>query len=50
MCIAFSIYQRTIQNKPLFKVISMGHFEFKNEVELMEIFALANDGFPIPKF
>ena len=37
-----------VKNKPVFQLISLGHFEFKNVDEPMEIFALTNKGFPIP--
>ncbi len=37
-----------LQNKPEFQLTSLGNFEFKNVVEPMEIFALANHGFPLP--
>ena len=40
--------KKQIKNKPEFKVSSLGEFEFKNVDEPMEIFALANKGFPIP--
>ena len=38
-----------LKNQPEFKSISLGKFEFKNVDEPMEIFALANDGFIVPK-
>ncbi|MGK2864948.1 MAG: adenylate/guanylate cyclase domain-containing protein [Chitinophagaceae bacterium] len=38
-----------IKNKPEFHTISLGTFEFKNVNESIEVFALANDGFPVPK-
>jgi class 3 adenylate cyclase len=40
--------KKQIKNKPEFIVSSLGEFEFKNVDEPMEIFALANKGFPIP--
>jgi len=38
-----------IQNHKEFQAVSLGTFEFKNVKEPMEIFALANEGFPVPK-
>jgi len=38
-----------IKNKVEFHPISIGKFEFKNVNEPIEIFALANDGFPVPR-
>jgi TolB-like protein/class 3 adenylate cyclase len=38
-----------IKNKTEFKTVSLGNFDFKNVNESIEVFALANDGFPIPK-
>lgn len=38
-----------IRNNPEFKVSSLGNFEFKNVEMPMEVFALANEGFPVPK-
>ncbi len=32
-----------------FQLASLGSFEFKNVDEPMAVFALANDGFPVPK-
>ena len=43
-----NIYQK-IKSLPEFEVKSLGHFEFKNVEEPMEVFALANEGFPIPE-
>jgi adenylate cyclase len=40
--------QKQIKNKPEFKLISLGDFEFKNVDEPMEIFALAINNFPVP--
>ena len=38
-----------IKNKSEFQTTSLGNFEFKNVTERIEVFALTNDGFPIPK-
>ena len=38
-----------IKNKAEFSMVSLGSFEFKNVNEPIEVFALANDGFPVPK-
>jgi TolB-like protein len=38
-----------IKNKVEFHTASLGSFEFKNVNESIEVFALANDGFPVPK-
>ena len=38
-----------IKNKSEFQTISLGNFEFKNVNDSIEVFALSNDGFPIPK-
>jgi TolB-like protein/class 3 adenylate cyclase len=38
-----------IKNKAEFHTVSLGRFEFKNVNEPIEVFALANDGFPVPK-
>ena len=38
-----------IKNKAEFHTVSLGDFEFKNVNEPIEVFALANDGFPVPK-
>ena len=43
-----NIFQK-IKDHPEFKVQSVGSFNFKNVKEPMEVFALANEGFPIPK-
>ncbi len=40
--------KKQINNKPEFRLTSLGHFEFKNVDEPMEIFALANEGFRVP--
>ena len=40
--------KQQIQNKQGFQLTSLGNFEFKNVAEPMEIFALANNGFPVP--
>lgn len=38
-----------IKNHPEFQLASLGNFDFKNVDEPMEVFALANEGFPVPK-
>jgi TolB-like protein/Tfp pilus assembly protein PilF len=38
-----------IKNKAEFHTVSLGSFEFKNVNEPIEIFALTNDDFPVPK-
>jgi len=38
-----------IKNKAEFHTVSLGSFEFKNVNEPIEVFALTNDGFPVPK-
>ena len=38
-----------IKNQPDIRMTSLGNFMFKNVEEVMEVFALANEGFPIPK-
>ena len=38
-----------IKNNSEFKSVSLGKFEFKNVDDPVEVFALANDGFTIPK-
>jgi TolB-like protein/Flp pilus assembly protein TadD len=38
-----------IRNNTEFQVKSIGEFEFKNVLHPMEVFALANSGFPVPK-
>ena len=38
-----------IKNNPGFKPVSLGLFDFKNVDEPMEVFALANTGFVVPK-
>lgn len=38
-----------IKNKVEFHMVSLGSFEFKNVNEPIEVFALANEGFPVPK-
>jgi TolB-like protein/class 3 adenylate cyclase/Tfp pilus assembly protein PilF len=38
-----------IKNKPEFNTVSLGRFEFKNVKAPIEVFALANEGFPVPK-
>jgi adenylate cyclase len=41
--------RRQIKNKPEFELVSLGSFDFKNVDEPMEVFAVANEGFPVPK-
>ena len=43
-----NVFQK-IKNHPELQVQSLGYFEFKNVEEPMEVFSLANEGFPIPK-
>jgi TolB-like protein/Tfp pilus assembly protein PilF len=38
-----------IKNHPGFRSVSIGKFEFKNVDDPVEVFALANDGFVVPK-
>ncbi len=38
-----------IKNKGEFSSVSLGRIEFKNVDEPIEVFALANEGFPVPK-
>jgi len=38
-----------IKNQPEFDLVSLGKFEFKNVTEGMTVYALANEGFPLPK-
>jgi len=38
-----------IRNNPGFKSIPLGFFEFKNVRQPMEVFAIANEGFPVPR-
>jgi adenylate cyclase len=38
-----------IKNQQEFKSVSLGRFHFKNVDEPMEVFALANEGFTVPK-
>lgn len=38
-----------IKNKVEFKTVSIGRFEFKNIDETIEVYALASDGFAIPR-
>jgi adenylate cyclase len=40
-----NVYQ-SIRNNPKYKSISLGYFDFKNVENPMEVFAIANDGFP----
>ncbi len=39
---------KRMKNHPAFKMVNLGSFEFKNVEEPMTVFALANEGFPIP--
>ena len=43
-----SMYQK-VKNHPEFKFQSIGKFDFKNVNETLEVFAIANEGFVIPK-
>lgn len=38
-----------IKNHPEFRSRSLGTFEFKNVAEPIEVFALSNEGFPVPR-
>ena len=38
-----------IKNNPGFRTVSLGHFEFKNVDDPVEVFALTNEGLIIPK-
>jgi len=38
-----------IRNHPEFKAVSLGRFDFKNVEEPMEVYALANEGFYVPR-
>ena len=38
-----------IQNHPEFKAVSLGSFAFKNVEKQTEVFALTNEGLPVPK-
>ncbi len=40
--------QQEIENQPQFSLQSLGKFDFKNVDNSLEVFALANEGFPIP--
>ncbi len=40
---------QTIRNNSLFKTKLLGEFEFKNVANPMQVYALANEGFPVPK-
>ncbi len=44
-----SSLRNQIKNQPEFELAPLGRFEFKNVAEAMTIYALANEGFPIPK-
>lgn len=41
--------QQQVANQSQFKLASLGKFEFKNVNQSLEVFALANEGFPVPK-
>lgn len=41
--------QRQIQEDDRFKLATLGEFDFKNVSNTIPVFALANEGFPIPK-
>lgn len=41
--------RQQVKNHPEFQLASLGNFDFKNVDEPMEVFALANEGFPVPK-
>lgn len=43
-----SLYDQ-VRNKTEFSLTSLGEFQFKNVTDKMEVFAVANEGFPIPK-
>ena len=45
---SYDVYQK-IKNNPSFSSVSLGSFEFKNVSEPMEVFALSNEGFPVPR-
>ncbi len=38
-----------LQNQPDMNLVSLGHFEFKNVEKPVEVFAVAQEGFPVPK-
>ena len=38
-----------IRNRPEYKAVSLGQFQFKNVRDPIEVFALANEGFLVPK-
>jgi class 3 adenylate cyclase/TolB-like protein/Tfp pilus assembly protein PilF len=38
-----------IRNRPEYKAVSLGQFQFKNVRDPIEVFALANEGFFVPK-
>lgn len=46
--LSHSMYQK-VKNHPEFKFQSIGKFDFKNVNETLEVFAIANEGFVIPK-
>lgn len=41
--------QSELKNQDEFPLTSLGHFEFKNVVQPIEVYAIAQKGFPIPK-
>ncbi len=43
-----NVHQK-IKNNPEFSSTSLGKFDFKNVALPMEVFALSNEGFPVPK-
>ncbi|MEM7513419.1 MAG: adenylate/guanylate cyclase domain-containing protein, partial [Bacteroidota bacterium] len=44
-----SSIRQQIKNRPEFELTSLGKFSFKNVVEPMTVYALANEGFSVPK-
>ena len=44
-----SSIRNQIKNKPEFELASLGKFEFKNVEGAMTVYAIANEGFPVPK-
>lgn len=40
---------RKIRNQPEFKTTSLGHFNFKGTDEELEVYAISNEDFPLPK-
>ena len=41
--------RKDIKNHPKFESVSLGSFDFKNVEEPVEVYALTNDGFPLPQ-